>query len=285
MSDIDHKSVQTQKVPSQIFRWFERMKNNYENSVQTVLNQFENFSAKQQARLDKSNDDHIANLKYSQQLYTEQSQQTITRLEQDISYYKQQITMQQQTISQLNNRYDAVMGCLLVDKRKDIDLKEIFSDNDFIEPNITPAPITPDSTNAVLTTGLNKEFEQARHTTENNTLADTSDDTDLFEQEAKINNSDELFDQAITLRQSGDTDQAFILFQQAAKQGHQKAMGAMGRSYFLAEGIDEDHSLGLAWLINAAESNLAQAISRVKHFEENDPDLYQQALNLAPELI
>ena len=58
----------------------------------------------------------------------------------------------------------------------------------------------------------------------------------------------------------------------------------MGRSFFLGEGTEEDHTTGLAWLIHAANQELPQAIDRVKHFQENDPELYQQALVLTEQL-
>ena len=78
---------------------------------------------------------------------------------------------------------------------------------------------------------------------------------------------------------------AFPLFQQAALNGHVKAMGAMGRAYFLAEGIDENQTLGLAWLINAAEQKLPQAISRVEQLKQQKPELYLQAFKIADNLI
>ncbi|PKG82031.1 hypothetical protein CXF85_16020 [Colwellia sp. 75C3] len=95
---------------------------------------------------------------------------------------------------------------------------------------------------------------------------------------------EQLFAQAVIMRQEAESEKAFLLFEQAAKRGHSKAMGAMGRSYFLGEGIDEDQLSGLAWLINAAEQNLPPAVTRVKYFQENDADLYQEALILSAEL-
>jgi TPR repeat protein len=64
--------------------------------------------------------------------------------------------------------------------------------------------------------------------------------------------ADEIFLKAIEFRQQCGHDVAFPLFTQAAQEKHIKAMGPMGRAYFLAEGTDEDHPLGLAWLIQAA---------------------------------
>ncbi len=58
----------------------------------------------------------------------------------------------------------------------------------------------------------------------------------------------------------------------------------MGRSYFLAEGTEEDKTLGLAWLINAAEHNHQPVLDRVQVFQENEPELFELAQMLAPEL-
>ena len=115
----------SQKVPSQIFRWFEKMKSNYEQSVQGVLERFEQYNESQQLRLDNANQSHIDNLKQSHQNQLEQQSAHINQLSEDVAYYKAQIMKQQQTIEQLNGRYDAVMSCLLTEKRKDIDVKDV----------------------------------------------------------------------------------------------------------------------------------------------------------------
>ena len=78
---------------------------------------------------------------------------------------------------------------------------------------------------------------------------------------------------------------AFTLFSQAAHEKHLKAMGAMGRAYFLAEGTDENHTLGLAWLIQAADKGLPQAIARVEQFKTHDENLYEQAKLLSKSLF
>jgi TPR repeat protein len=61
-------------------------------------------------------------------------------------------------------------------------------------------------------------------------------------------------------------------------------MGALGRAYFLAEGVDENQTLGLAWLINAADLGLPQALKRVEQLKAADPFLYNQAFILAKDL-
>ena len=75
-------------VSVKVFQWFEKMKDNYDQNVHKILSQFEKSSEKQQARLDKSNTEHITDLKNQHAIQTEQSDKTITRLEHNIDNYK-----------------------------------------------------------------------------------------------------------------------------------------------------------------------------------------------------
>jgi TPR repeat protein len=256
-------SQESQKVPSQIFRWFEKMKSNYEQNVQSVLQRFEQYSHSQQLRIDNANQSNIDNLKQSHQQHLSQQNAQISQLTHDVSYYKDQITKQQQTIEQLNGRYDAVMSCLLTEKRKDIDIRDVFSD-DFVK-----------NESSELIENISARTSISNSKNENNPIFHDEDMSPVTQYD------DDIYDQAILKRQQGEFKEAFKLFEQAAKLGHTKSMGAMGRSFFLAEGIEEDHSMGLAWLIHAADQELPQAIARVTHFQENDPDLYQEALRLS----
>ena len=248
----DNQKTDTTKVPSQIFRWFEKMKMNYEHNVQKALQQFESFTVRQQTRLDQANDQHIANLKNAHQTQANQHQQTIKRLEDDAKYYQQQLARQQQSIEQLNTRYDAVMSCLLADNKQSINIKTFINDNN-IEPD-----------NTLLTSPINDEIEITRN------------------HHDKI--TEDLFEQALHYREADKYKQAIVLFKQAAQQGHAKAMGAMARAYFLAEGVEEDHLYGLAWLIIATNNDLQQAMSKVQKFQQQDPELYEEAMQLSHQL-
>jgi len=259
-------SQESQKVPSQVFRWFEKMKNNYEHSIQGVLQRFEQYSHSQQLRIDQANQSHIDNLKQAHQKHLEHQDAQINQLGNDINYYKEQIAKQQQTIEQLNGRYDAVMSCLLNEKNKKTDIKDIFSD-DMFESN--PSELIE----TITTSTLHKNLDATQKV--NGSVSHERSEID----------DNALFDQAILKRQSGEIEEAFQLFEKAAKLGHAKSMGAMGRSFFLGEGIEENHSLGLAWLIHAANQELPQAVERVKHFKENEEKLYQEAINLAEQLF
>ena len=266
-------SQESQKVPSQVFRWFEKMKSNYEHSVQSVLQRFEQYSHSQQLRIDHANQSNIDNLKQSHQKLISLQNDQISQLSHDVKYYKEQMAKQQQTIEQLNGRYDAVMSCLLTEKRKDIDIRDIFSDDDFVknEPNEFIESIEDTD---ISTSDSDIYAEHIDHKNENSNIHNNEpSQLDI-----------DLFDQAILKREQGDIEQAFQLFEQAANLGHAKSMGAMGRSFFLGEGTEEDHSMGLAWLIHAANQDLPQAITRVKHFQESEPELYEEALTLSERL-
>ena len=265
-------SDDNRKVPSQVFRWFEKMKNNYEHNIKSVLQQFELFSANQQARLDKSNQEHISNLKQVHQAQLEQNQANTHRLHNEIEFYKQQIASQQLSIEQLNQRYDTVLTCLFSDNQKHLNIKDIFSTDlesqaqaelmgsHLVRGNPATAPMSEP-----VDASLNVQIPPI--------------ETPMAEQSC-----DQQFSEAVQQRQAGNTALAFQSFLQLAKAGYPKAMGAMGRCYFIAEGTEQDHAMGLAWLICAARLALPQAISRVEHFQQSDPELYQQAQDLAETL-
>ena len=265
-------SDDNRKVPSQVFRWFEKMKNNYEHNIQTVLQQFELFSANQQARLDKSNQQHIANLKQVHQAQLEQNQANSARLHNEIEFYKQQIASQQLSIEQLNQRYDTVITCLFSDNQKHLNIKDIFSTD-----------VESQGQAELMNTPLVRDNQSARSAPEP-VAASLDTQVNEFESPMGRKSYDDQFSEAVQQRQLGNTALAFQSFLRLAKAGYPKAMGAMGRCYFIAEGIEEDHAMGLAWLICAAKLELPQAISRVEHFQQSDPALYQQAQDLAETL-
>lgn len=260
-----------QKVPSQIFKWFERMKNNYESSVQSVLSRFESYNAQQQLRLDNANAQHLNDIKTLHEEKITLQQNNIEQLNKEILFYQQQIQQQQQTIERLNGRYDAVVACIVTQKDSQFtNIKDIFENDDFFV-NKTSSELTS-------TSNVNNDIDIK----ENN--QSTNHSHTRFDDDPYSENTDELFEQALTFRNDGSFEEAFNLFQQAANESHAKSMGAMGRSYFLGEGIEEDHELGLAWLIRAANHSLSQAISRVEHFKENDPELFHRASLLVAEI-
>ena len=119
-------SQESQKVPSQVFRWFEKMKSNYEQSVQGVLQRFEQYSHSQQLRIDHANQSNIDNLKQSHQKLLSLQNDQINQLGHDVKYYKEQMAKQQQTIEQLNGRYDAVMAVYLQRREKTLILEIFF---------------------------------------------------------------------------------------------------------------------------------------------------------------
>jgi len=268
------------KVPNIMFSWFKSTKRNNEENIQVELSRFEQYNEKQQTRLDQANQALISSLNQAQLKHSSIQENQIEQLKNDVEYYRQQITKQQKTIDQLSGRYDAVMVSLLEEKRRDI--KDIFSDDNFISiqsGELISEPVISEGNDSVQIPVINTEDVPVPVKTSKSTNT-----TKKTNSKASFEEDDLLFEQAILQRKNGDSEQAFLLFEQAAKQGHIKAMGAMGRSFFLGEGTVEDHPLGLAWLINAANHNLPQALDRVKHFQEKSPELYQEALEISEEL-
>ena len=261
-------SDQSTKVPSQVFRWFEKMKTNYENSVQATLKHFENFTNKQQERIDQSNKSHIEDLKKAHQQQLSQQQNTIDNLRADIDYYKQQLAQQQHTIKQLSGKYDATINLLLSDPHSCRDIKDIIAQQPIPIQNYKDNKTVQDDTN-------NNQLNQE------NTI---SDEIDIGLNPEPINEEildsptkEQIYQEAIDLRQSGEHVIAFQLFQQAAEMGCINSLGAIARAYFLSEGIEEDQVKGLSYLIEAANSGLEQAISKSDYYKANFPELYHEA--------
>jgi len=248
------------KIPSQVVEWFEKMKGDYEQSVQSVLDRFERNNTVQQKRYDQAMLENFSNLKQANKAQREQYDKQVSQLQLDVTYYKQQVAQQQQAIMQLNTRYDTVVSSLLVGNKKNSDIKDIISEDMFVEP-IKHKSIAGDS---VASKQIINQITPVISANE-------------------LDTSNTLFEQALLHRDENEFEQSFSLFEKAAQSGHLKAMGAMCRSYFLGEGIEENHPIGLAWLIKAAERELPQAVSKVQQFQENEPDLYQQALAISLE--
>lgn len=249
------------KVPSQVFRWFEKMKANYENSVQATLKHFENYSNQQQDRLDKSHQETITNLKENHAAHLAQSNQVIDDLKQDINYYKQQIAQQQLVIEKLNNRYDKAMDCLLNNTSQPQNIKEIYNAEDKIQAD--HIFISDNSVSIV-------EVPE-------NEYASPTETSEITEESTPKLIDEELYLQGLSERKSGDFDAAIQHFNHAAELGCAKSMGALARAYFTAEGVEEDQLVGLCWLIKASNSGLPQAINKLDSYKLEQPELYDQA--------
>jgi len=259
-------SDKSTKVPSQIFRWFEKMKSNYEQSIHQVLKRYEHFTKTQQERVDNANQAHLADLKKQHQAQLEQQEAQIAQLTKDVAFYKNQIETQHATITDLNKRYDTVMHYLLAEKQTRSTIKDVIKEDDHNTDDIIASQLDgpesdPNNTNVV-------------------NLADEAPLRQVSEPSAET-----IYQKALETRQRGDQNKAFDLFEKAATLGNADAMGALARSYFLAEGCPEDELLGLAWLIEAADKGLPKAVTRLAQFQESDPELVMQAYNLKSELL
>jgi TPR repeat protein len=271
------------KVPSQIFRWFEKMKGNYEKSIDNVLSRFEHYSDSQQKRIDNEHSVHVSNLKESNNQLAAQQEKQIEQLTRDNDYFKKQISEQQLTITQLNSRYDVIVGQFLSGKRQESNIQNIFSESDFVSSDRLPSNVNDDMESSAKSNSNVLNIHSHNELQHNINEEINKGDNEM--EQNKTNENELLFIKAIEKRQSENQEQAFQLFEQAAMNGHAKSMGAMGRSYFLAEGVKENHTIGLAWLIQAAKQELAQAVTRVEHFQECEPELYQEALEMSETLF
>jgi len=243
------------KVPGQIFRWFEKMKGNYEKNLASMMERFERNADKQNLRIDNQNLAHIEGLKgsYNQQL--NDKNQTIEHLNNEINFYKQQLSKQQEILEQLNGRYDAVMHSLLSGNNQISDVKDVV-DSDH-------------SNTSAETNSPNQAPNQI-----NVTLEDIENTEDI----------EDLYNTAMELRRNGNQEDAFKLFKTAAESGDVKSMGALARAYFLNEGVEENQLLGLSWLITAAKLNYEPAIKKCEDFKRTSPELYEQSLLLTEQL-
>lgn len=253
------------KAPSQVFKWFEKMKENYDKNILAIIQRFEQSNSQQQSRLDAAHSKHINILQENHVNQISQLNSQIDKKEQEIAYFKQQLASQQQTIVQLTNKYDNVIFELVTSSKNSSNYKEVFNDDIInIESNVSDiADKNVKSDDIVLDTLIN----------------DTGSLSSSYDDEIE-----RLYQQALAMREHNDKAQAFLVFKKAATFGHVQAMGALGRAYFLAEGVEEAPVLGLAWLINAANLGLPQAIKRVEHFKLNEEKLYQEAILLAQEV-
>jgi hypothetical protein len=257
------------KAPSQVFKWFEKMKENYDKNILAILQRFEQSNNQQQSRIDETHRSHISIMRESHLNQNAQLTEQIEQQRQEIDYFKQQIAQQQQTISQLNNRYDAVIVELITHKKKPNHFKDIFDDSCFINTDNTSVD------SALMNDSLIKQ--PAVSSTDSSISASNQNNDDTVDTEKE---ADEIYFLALKMRNDNNNEQAFTHFKKAANLGHVLAMGALGRAYFLAEGAEENHAIGLSWLINAANLALPQAIKRVEYFKVNEPILYQAALEL-----
>lgn len=241
-------------IPSQVFKWFEKMKSNYERNVVAVLDRFERHAKEQQTRVDGVHTENLRSLADSHQALVTSQQQQIEQLQQDVQFYRAQLSQQNKTIDQLNQRYDAVIAKLFIQVNEESILKDIEEDTQKHSPNVEK------SDDANFITKLLKEYNDPDSHLANPAVT-----------------AEHYFKLAVEHRNQEKYNQAIKYFEKAAEMKHAKAMGALGRAYFLAEGVEENPVIGLSWLIEAAEHGLSQAKSRVEFYKENEPDLYYLA--------
>lgn len=303
-SEDTNKPSEKAKIPAQIFQWFDSIRQGYESSINKLFHRVEkvNEDHKEQIKsvyqsqidgLKKTYQDHLHSLKSNNQSQAEQAQSRIKQLEKDAQFYQDQIKTQNQTIDKLNDRYDAVIFALK-DKMDNKELENVIKDisptNDessqaSLTDSTTPAPSQQHSTDSRTDSKADSKTENSANSkAEQNTQAkpvkaQTQDDN-LQEQQTQ-----DTMNGAFNARQDKQYELAYELFYSAAIQGNEKAMGAIGRAHFVGEGVPQNKTIGLAWLIKAAEHQFEPAIKKVAGAEQKSPELYQSALQISAELF
>ncbi|WP_111977854.1 tetratricopeptide repeat protein [Algibacillus agarilyticus] len=257
--------VEKEKIPGTVFKWFDELRRAYEVSMQTMLRRVEkvkddhtsDIQQHYQDRLLQAKQqyaDHIDDIKAAHKEQLLALSHHIEKLEKDSDFYQQQMLAQQNTLAQLNNRYDTVVLALR-DKENPI------------ERDITPVAKNLDQPQS---TPLTSE----RHKVNNTANTDVPEKLDF----------DQLVKQAYQYREENKFTKATELFEQAAINGNSKAMGALGRAYFIGEGTEINIETAIAWLQLAAENGLKPAASKVKQMEEKYTEQFEHGIALAKTL-
>ena len=275
-------ALEKEKIPGTLFRWFDDLRRAYETSLNTMFKRVEAVKDEHRLDLAESYDQRLKELENSYQSRIDelksahQSQvSTLTnhlnKLEKDSLFYQQQIVTQQQTLSQLNSRYDAVI-IALKDKKPQLEKD--------ITPSTKPSALAVDETdNSDLTTKTESQAEETAQQEEN---ATSLTPVEVVEQtkENQIKVSDVL-KQAYSEREQKNYQAAVELFEQAALLGSNKAMGALGRSYFIGEGVDKNIEKAIAFLHLASEYGFEPAKAKVEQVSDKYPTEYRHGIELA----
>ncbi|MFT5163861.1 MAG: TPR repeat protein [Alteromonadaceae bacterium] len=278
------------KVPSQFFQWFESLKQGYESSIHKLFSRVEAVNDDHKKQMTSVYQSQIDSLKTTQAEHldaittvhksqADQTQSRIHQLEKDASFYQDQIKNQNQTIDKLNARYDAVIFALK-DKLDNKELQHLIKD---ISPSNNAIAAASQLDGNKNDEKINKTADTAGNATQSDAQGD-SHNPNFAEQDEQTKDLS-ILDQAFDARGTQDYEQAYKLFLSAAKLGNEKAMGAIGRAHFVGEGTYLDKPTGLAWLILAGENNFAPAIKKIDSVKIKSPVLYQQAVEIAVNLI
>ncbi|MER2492863.1 tetratricopeptide repeat protein [Catenovulum sediminis] len=264
--------VEKEKIPGTLFRWFDDLRRAYETSLNTMFkrveavkdehkNDLESAYKQQIALLEKKHQQQIKQfaIHYKQQMQHLQS--SIHRLEKDAEFYQNQIVTQQDTIAKLNSRYDAVI--LALKNKGTIAEKDITPDNNLLAGQADQSE-------------QNKEKIPPAEETHKNTVPNDS--------ESLNEEIDKLLEIAFHARDEKDYSVAVKNFELAAFLGSSKAMGALGRCYFVGEGVEKNIEKGIAWLYLASEYHFEPAKIKIQQVQIKHPEEYTNALQLADAL-
>ncbi len=238
--------VEKEKIPGTVFKWFDELRRAYEVSMNTMFKRVEKVKDQHIQDMQAQYEKRLAELSNAHISETKALGRHIAKLENDSLFYQNQIVAQQQTISQLNNRYDAVV--LALRNKNDEHLTQTFEKD-----------ITPDNSQI-------EEAQQANQESSKNTQEITAD---------------QIVQHAYLMRSKKEFEKAAKLLTRAALLGHCQAMGALGRSYFIGEGVEANQEQAIAWLHVASEYGFSPADKKLDLMQIKFPEQYSKGLKLA----
>ncbi|MCU4674919.1 hypothetical protein N7931_04660 [Catenovulum sp. 2E275] len=258
--------INKDKIPGTLFRWFDELRRTYESSLNSMQKKIERSQdeSKQELKhqyetrifeLEENYQHQINNLKQSHNEQIKLLKRNILRLEKEIEFYQNQNVSQQKSLEQLNTRYDAIILALHHNNRADSSVQ-----------STSVLPHQPEAED--VTTALTSNYEIETH------CPHISVDWQI----------EALLDSAFQAREQKEFKIAFELFEQAAMLGSNKAMGALARSYFTAEGIEKNIIKAIAWLKLANAYQFEPAKQKLKNVSEEYPVEFSESDTLAQSL-
>ncbi|WP_199608588.1 tetratricopeptide repeat protein [Flocculibacter collagenilyticus] len=275
------------KVPMHLFSWFEGLKDSYDASFNKLFGRFEKYQQEQTERFSYTHDKTLKALEASHQNNVEALSQShhskIELLQNQVEFYQHQIMNQSQTIDKLNARYDAII-LALKDKLNDAELagviKDISPENASLENGIN----TSSEIHSVSLEQSEPSIPVNNNHVEHATAESNTHTNSLHQISSEPLSIKEILLQAKTAREASEFVKAVTLYESAANQGNAQAMGALGRAYFMGEGVEKNRETGLAWLICSARCGFQPAQKKVESARANNYEFFLQCEAKADEL-
>lgn len=276
------------KVPTQFFSWFDSLKQSYDDSVNKLLGRFEAIQSEQSKNMSHIHERSLETIEvnHSQHLdsLSKSHQDKVDTLTQQLHFYQTQVTQQQAIIEKMNARYDAVIMALQ-DKLQDPNLmRDITPTVEKVGNSVEEAVATETELSDEQDTKLEQNIPDS---IENEDSTDIKEDLSTEEQptEDLAVSKANLLSKAKTFRAEGEFVKAVTFYELAAQKMCEQSMGALGRAFFIGEGVAKDKELGMAWLICSAKHGFQPAIKKVNQAKEANNDFYQRCERKSDELL